>query len=63
MGVKDTKKIFDAFYIRFITVIILLKISEREKIEHLRRLLANRLKYHILDYSIFTSYYKLITRL
>ena len=36
---------------------------KRKKIDHLKKLIANRLKYRILDYSNSISYYKLIIRL
>ena len=63
MRVKDAKKTFDAFHARFIIVITPLDMSEREKTNHLKRLIANRLKYRILDYSSSTSYRELVTRL
>ena len=61
--VKDNKETFDVFHIRYIIIIAFLNIFEREKTNHLRRLIANRLKYHILDYSSFISYRELVTRL
>lgn len=36
MGVKDSKEIFDVFYVRFIAVIAPLNMSKREKTRHLR---------------------------
>ena len=63
MRVKDVKETFDAFYIRFIIIIAPLDIFKREKIDYLKRLIANRLKYRILDYSSSTSYRELIIRL
>ncbi len=63
MGAKDAKETFDAFHARFTAVIAPLDMSEREKTGHLRRLLANRLKYRILDYPASTSYRELVARL
>ena len=61
--VKDVKKTFDAFYIRFIIVIILFNIFKREKIDYLRKLFINRLKYRIFDYLNSILYRELIIRL
>ena len=61
--IKNVKKIFNVFYIRFIVIITPLDMSEREKIDYLKRLIANRLKYRILDYSSSTSYRELVIRL
>ena len=63
MRVKNVKKTFDVFYIRFIIIITSLDISKREKIDHLKRLIANYLKYRIFDYLSSTFYRELVTRL
>lgn len=63
MGAKDPKETFDAFHARFTAVIAPLEMSEREKTGHLRRLIAQRLKYRILDYPSSTSYRELVSRL
>lgn len=63
MRIKDIKEIFDVFYIRFIIIITSLNMFEREKINHLKKLIVNRLKYHIFDYSIFILYHELVIRL
>ena len=60
---KNLKEIFDLFYVRFIVIIALFNISEKEKIGHLRKFIANRLKYRILDYSNSTLYRELVIRL
>ena len=61
--IKDFKKIFNAFYIRFTTAIIFIVISKREKISYLRRLITTRLKYRFFDFLIFILYRELISRL
>ena len=61
--VKDVKKTFNVFYIRFIIIIASLDIFKREKIDHLKRLIVNYLKYCILDYSNSTFYREFIIRL
>ena len=63
MRAKNAKETFDAFHTRFIATIAPLDMSEREKTDHLKRLIANRLKYRILDYPSSTSYRELVTRL
>ncbi|CAD6587685.1 MAG: hypothetical protein ASARMPREDX12_002976 [Alectoria sarmentosa] len=59
MRAKNAKETFDAFHTRFIATIAPLDMSEREKTDHLKRLIANRLKYRILDYPSSTSYREL----
>ena len=61
--IKDVKKIFNSFYVRFIIIIAPLNIFKRKKIDHLKKLIANRLKYRIFDYSNSISYRELIIRL
>ena len=61
--VKDVKKTFDFFYIRFIVIIAPLNMFKWKKIDYLKKLIVSRLKYYILDYSSFTLYRKLVTRL
>ena len=63
MGAKDPKETFNTFYSRFTAIISPLEISKREKYGHLRRLIAPRLKYRILDFTSSTSYRELVTRL
>lgn len=63
MGAKDPKETFDAFHSRFTAVIAPLNMSEREKTGHLRRLIAHRLKFRILDFPSSTSYRELVARL
>ena len=63
MGAKDTKETFDAFHSRFTAMISPLDMSEREKCGHLRRMIASRLKYRILDYASSSSYRELVSRL
>ena len=63
MRVKDFKKTFDIFHARFIIIIVPLSMSEREKTGHLRRLIAQRLKYRILDYFSSISYRELVVHL
>ena len=61
--IKDVKKTFDVFYIQFIIIITSLDMFKRKKIDHLKKLIANRLKYRIFDYLNSIFYYKLIIRL
>ena len=63
MKIKDVKKTFNVFYIRFIIIIAPLDIFKRKKIDYLKRLIVNRLKYRIFDYLNLISYRELITRL
>ena len=63
MGAKDPKETFDAFHSRFTAIIAPLSMTEREKCGHLRRMIASKLKYRILDYPSTTSYRELVTRL
>lgn len=60
---KDSKETFNAFHSRFTAIIAPLNMSEREKCGHLRRLIAVRLKYRILDYPSSIIYRELVTRL
>ena len=61
--IKDSKKIFNIFYIRFIVVIISFNILKRKKIKYFRQFIANRLKYRIIDYLNFTLYREFVIRL
>ena len=63
MGAKDPKETFDAFHSRFTAIISPLVMSEREKCGHLRRMIASRLKYRILDYPSSITYRELVSRL
>ena len=63
MGAKDPKETFDAFHSRFTAVISPLVMSEREKCNHLRRLISVKLKYRVVDYPSSMSYRELVTRL
>ena len=63
MGAKDPKETFDAFHSRFTAIISPLSMSDREKCSHLKRLIAPKLKYRILDFPSSTSYRELVTRL
>ena len=63
MGAKDPKETFDAFHARFTAIISPLSMTEREKCSNLRRMIASKLKYRILDYPSATSYRELVTRL
>ena len=63
MRIKDNKETFNIFYIRFIVIIASLNMFEREKTNHLRRFIANHLKYRIFDYSSFISYREFVIRL
>ena len=58
--IKDVKKTFNVFYIRFIVVIASLDMFKRKKINHLKRLIINRLKYRIFDYLNSTFYREFI---
>ena len=58
--IKDVKKTFNVFYIRFIVVIASLDMFKRKKINHLKRLIINRLKYLIFDYLNSTFYREFI---
>ena len=61
--VKDIKKTFNVFYIQFIIIIISFNIFKREKINYLRKLIINRLKYRIFDYFNFISYREFVISL
>ena len=63
MGAKDPKETFDTFHARFTAAISPLAMSDREKCSHLKRMIAPRLKYRILDFPSSTSYRELVTRL
>ena len=61
--IKDVKKTFDFFYTQFIIIIAPLNIFKRKKIDHLRKLIVNRLKYRILDYLSSTLYREFVIQL
>ena len=63
MGVKDSKKIFLAFYARFIAKIASLNLTDSSKRSHLKRLITWRLRSRIMNDTVSVNFSTLVVRL
>lgn len=63
INIKDFKKTFDQFHIKFIITITSLNMNKREKMSYLKRIISQRLKNRILNYSQIFSHREFISRL